>query len=255
MREDPLEVLLTSYKNTREIVPENRGFDHHRHVRDCQPIVYGNTTFEMFSDVNKTKYQAAPIQFKSFFKKVVTKKRDGFVNGHIVTISNPFESLSVLEPQKQGGCKDKSRSTVAETSKQMNCRLAVNAGFFNTHTGSCLGNVVSNGKLVRDAKGIQNANFGILKNGSFVVGYLSEHDVTPGDGTSKFRQLVTGVIWLLRNGSLYVKQSIEAECRDTEETGTLKKFAEVLSGRTAVGHDKNGRVMIVQVDGKTNHKG
>ena len=255
MTEDPLEVLLTSYKNSREIVPKYRRFNHHRHVRDCQPIIYGNTTFETFSDVDKEKYENTPTEFKSFFEKVKTKKGENYVNGHIVTISNPFESLSVLEPKKPGGCKGKSRSTVAATSKQMNCRLAVNAGFFNTHTGSCLGNVVSNGKLVRDAKGIQNANFGILKNGSLVVGYLSEHDVTPGNSISEFHQLVTGVIWILRKGSLYVDQSIEAECQDTEETGTLKKFAEVLSGRTAVGHDKDGRVIIVQVDGKTNYRG
>jgi hypothetical protein len=253
--EDPLDVLLTSYKNSRETLPENRRFDHHRHVRECQPIIYGNTTFETFSVANNTKYSKSPVVFKSFFKKVETKDGHNYVNGHIVTISNPFESLSVLEPQKPGGCENNLRSTVATTSKQMNCRLAVNAGFFNTHSGSCLGNVVSNGKLVRDAKGIQNANFGILKNGTLVVGYLSEHDVTPGNGISEFYQLVTGVIWILRNGSLYVDQSIEAECRETEETGTLKKFAEVLSGRTAVGHDKNGRVVIVQVDGKTHYRG
>ncbi len=255
MEEDPLDVLLTSYKNSREVLAENRKFDYHRHVRDCQPIVYGNTTFETFSDGNKTKYKTSPVVFKSFFKKVETKNGHNYVNGHIVTISNPLESLSVLEPQKPGGCKNKLRSTVAATSKQMSCRVAVNAGFFNTHKGSCLGNIVSNGKLVRDAKGVQNANFGILQNGTFVVGYLSEHDVTPGNGISKFYQLVTGVIWILRNGSLYVKESIKAECRDTEETGTLKKFADVLSGRTAVGHDKNGRVVIVQVDGQTHHSG
>ena len=113
----------------------------------------------------------------------------------------------------------------------MNCRLAVNAGFFNTHTGSCLGNVVSNGKLVGNAKSIQNANFGILKNGTLVAGYLSEHDVTPGDGSSEFYQLITGVIWILRNGSLYVDESIKAECQDKQT------------------------ILFVQVDGKTGHSG
>ena len=255
MEEDPLDVLLASYKKRREISSENHKFDHHRHVRDCQPILYGNTTFETYSVANKTKRRKPPYALNSFFKKVKTSKGENYVNGHIVTISNPIESLSVLEPQKPGGCKGNIRSTVATTSEQMNCRFSVNAGFFDTHSGSCLGNIVSNGKLVRDAKGIQNANFGVLKNGTLVVGYLSEHDVTPGNGATEYYQLVTGVIWILRNGKLYVKESIEAECRDTEETGTLKQFAEVLSGRTAVGHDKNGRVIIVQVDGKTHHRG
>jgi hypothetical protein len=254
-QEDPLDALLTAYKNSRELSAENHQFDHHRHVRDCQPIIYGNTTFETLPVATKAKRTKSPVVLKSFFQKVVNKNGHDYVNGHIVTISDPFQSLSVLEPQKPGGCENKLRSTVAATSKQMRCRLAVNAGFFNTHTGSCLGNIISNGELIRDAKGIQNANFGILRNGTLVTGYLSEHDVTPGNGSSQFYQLITGVIWILRNGSLYVNQSIEAECRETEETGTLKKFANVLSGRTAVGHDKNGRVVIVQVDGKTHHSG
>ena len=37
--------------------------------------------------------------------------------------------------------------------------------------------------------------------------------------------------------------------------GTLKQFATVLSSRTAIGHDKEGRVVIMQADGKTNHNG
>ena len=252
---DPLDELLTSYKNSREVLAENRKFDHHRHMRDCQPIIYGNTTIETFSVVKKAKNKKSDVVFKSFFQKVKKGSGDDYVNGHIVTISDPLKSLSVLEPQNPGGCKNKLRSTVAATSKQMSCRLAVNAGFFNTHTGSCLGNIVSEGKLVRDAKGIQNANFGILKNGTLIAGYLSEQDVTHGNGSSEFYQLITGVIWILRNGSLYIDESIEAECQDTEETGTLKKFANVLSGRTAVGYNKNGQVVIVQVDGKTHHRG
>ena len=255
MEEDPLDMLLTSYKTSRENFSVKRKFDFHRHVRDCQPIIYGKTTYETFPVVKNTNSKKSPNMFKSFFKKVETKDGHSYVYGHIVTVSNPFESISVLEPQKPGGCKTNLRSTVATTSQQLNCKFAVNAGFFNTHSGSCLGNIVSSGKLVRDAKGIQNANFGILKNGTLLVGYLSEYDVTPGNGTSEFYQLVTGVIWILRNGDLYINQSIEAECRDTEETGTLKKFANVLSARTAVGHDKNGQVVIVQVDGKTNVRG
>jgi exopolysaccharide biosynthesis protein len=38
-------------------------------------------------------------------------------------------------------------------------------------------------------------------------------------------------------------------------SGTLQKFIDVLSARVAVGHDKDGRVVIVQIDGKTSVKG
>ena len=54
---------------------------------------------------------------------------------------------------------------------------------------------------------------------------------------------------------MYVDDSIGTECRDTETTGSLDRFASVLSARTLVGHDKDGRLMIVQVDGKTDHQG
>ena len=37
--------------------------------------------------------------------------------------------------------------------------------------------------------------------------------------------------------------------------GTLQTFASVKSARTAVGHDKDGRVLIMQVDGKTDRNG
>ena len=45
--------------------------------------------------------------------------------------------------------------------------------------------------------------------------YLSEIDLL----TQHFTQLVGGVIWLLRDGETYIKESMEFECSDTEETG------------------------------------
>jgi len=37
--------------------------------------------------------------------------------------------------------------------------------------------------------------------------------------------------------------------------GTLDYFVRVQSARTAVGHDKEGRIIVVQVDGKTGRSG
>ena len=33
-------------------------------------------------------------------------------------------------------------------------------------------------------------------------------------------QLVSGVVWLLRKGQVYINQSLQAECDKTQETGT-----------------------------------
>ena len=64
-----------------------------------------------------------------------------------------------------------------------------------------------------------------------------------------------GVIWVLKDGEVYVDESIAAECDETEETGTLDTFASVISARTLVGHDKDGRVMVVHIEGKTYRNG
>lgn len=47
--------------------------------------------------------------------------------------------------------------------------------------------------------------------------YLSQDDVL--DQSNPFVQLVSGVVWLLRNGEIYINESIEAECNKTQETG------------------------------------
>ena len=47
-------------------------------------------------------------------------------------------------------------------------------------------------------KGIMNPNFGILKNGTIVTGYLSEEHVT----TLEWVNLVQGIIWLVRDGKV-----------------------------------------------------
>ena len=56
------------------------------------------------------------------------------------------------------------------------CEVALNAGFFDTHTFACHGNLVSDGEIVQNTI-VQNVNFGITRNGTFVVGYLSKEDV------------------------------------------------------------------------------
>ena len=40
-----------------------------------------------------------------------------------------------------------------------------------------------------------------------------------------------------------------------QETGSLHRFVNVISARTAIGHNSQGDVLLVQVDGKTDQKG
>lgn len=47
--------------------------------------------------------------------------------------------------------------------------------------------------------------------------YLSEEEVL--DNENPFVQLLSGVVWLIRNGSVYINESQAAECDETQETG------------------------------------
>ncbi|NXD01564.1 NAGPA acetylglucosaminidase, partial [Certhia familiaris] len=231
--------------------PRQHGPRHgHRHVRDCQPLKYGNVTHEAWPGDNST---AGPVAVTRTFVSYIHPEGSKAIYGHFTFVRNPLRTFSVLEPGGAGGCLARRRATVEETAKLRKCLVAQNGGYFNMETGECLGNVVSDGKLVRDSGGIQNAQFGIRRDGTMVFGYLSEEDVL--DEANPFVQLVSGVVWLLRNGEVYINQSRAAECGDTQTTGTFDRFINVISARTAVGHDRQGQLVLVHVDGQTESRG
>ncbi|XP_072880044.1 N-acetylglucosamine-1-phosphodiester alpha-N-acetylglucosaminidase [Hemitrygon akajei] len=233
--------------------PLEHGSRHsHRHIRDCQPIAFGNVTHETWpADKSSRLPVAKSAVFVSKFPTEEGKLKT--VTGHFTFVNNPLRTVSVLEPLKPGGCDHSYRATVQETAKSRKCLVAHNGGFFDMRKGLCLGNVVSDGKLVQDAKGIQNAQFGIKKDGTLVFGYLSEQDVL--DKENPFVQLVSGVVWLLRNGTTYINESQSAECSEAQETGTFEKFINVVSARNAVGHDEYGRLVLFHADGQTGERG
>lgn len=92
------------------------------------------------------------------------------IYGHFTFVRNPLSTFSVLEPGGPGGCRDRRKAPVEETAKLRKCLVAQNGGYFNMETGECLGNVVSDGRLVRDSGGLQNAQFGIRRDGTMVFG-------------------------------------------------------------------------------------
>ncbi|KAM3613730.1 uncharacterized protein V6R79_004338 [Siganus canaliculatus] len=221
----------------------------HRHVRDCQPVVHGNTTHESWRASNRSRLPEA--ESSVFVSAVPGSSR--WVYGHMTVVHDPLRTLSVLEPGGPGGCGMNQRATVEETAGAGGCLFAQNAGFFNTKSSQCLGNVVSDGRAVQDSGGVQNAQFGIRRDGTLVVGYLAQDEVL--DRTNPFVQLVSGVVWLLRDGHVYINQSLEAECDATQETGAFRTFVDVVSARTAVGHDAEGRVLMFHIDGQTGVRG
>jgi hypothetical protein len=206
-----------------------------------------------------------------------------YINGKLFTISNPEAHFSVLEPK--GGCGVSSRVSLTAqdfgnrtfSGEKPGCRVAINAGFFtrdvhvvvNTTTNEtatvrcgtrsdapceCLGNLVSQQRLIQSTS-LQNVNFG-LRDGAFVVGYLKENEVRSQQ--RPFDQLISGVIWLVRNGTNYVDIAAAVENPTTQQTSEVLEnpnnhrantFVDVFAARTIVGHDVEGRLKIFQLDG------
>jgi len=167
--------------------------------------------------------------------------RGNHVVGHLVTLANPEGRVSLALPP--GGCGTRELTTVTAATHKPICKLAINAGYFNVHNGACIGNVVSHGQVVQTVPLSQgNVNFGI-KDGKFYIGYFSPDDI----GMVGFDHMVSGVVWLVRNGKNYVEQGWKEANITVQTSGD--KYATNLASRTAVGFDAAGRLIIVQVDG------
>lgn len=230
-----------------------------REIKSCQHTTWQNRTFETFKISTE-----APVsekvsyhlhKFADITERPLGKK---YLVGTMAFIDQPYHTFSVLEPGGEGGCRGNyfvTRSTVQDTvkSRKSGCSLAANAGYFVVSSGKCLGNVVSDGRIVQTADNQQNANFGIRDDGTIVVGYIPDDEVK--NTTNPFRQLVTGVLWLVRNGTNYVNESKKLECTTHEDTGRMDTFVDVVSARSALGHDAQGRLVMAQVEGQTHRRG
>merc|ERR1711953_1617748 len=174
-------------------------------------------------------------------KMVGSEVRGNHVVGHLVTLANPVGRVSLALPP--GGCGTRELTTVTAKAHRPICKLAFNAGYFNVQNGACIGNVVSNGQIIQTVPLSQgNVNFGI-KDGKFYIGYFSPDDI----GMMGFDHMVSGVVWLVRNGKNYVEQGWKEANITVQTSGD--KYATNLASRTAVGFDAAGRLIIVQVDG------
>lgn len=145
-------------------------------------------------------------------------KNDGF----LAVIDNAFSSFRI-----KGFCEGV--QTTSMTAKAAHCRYAVNGGPFNSFLkGGCVGPVVSDSRVLSGDWNTSYAAFGLTASGHWIVGKVSQETAIKFNVT----QLVTGLgSWLVRNA---VPQS---------------QVDHELAGRTAIGIDRSGRLMLLQVDG------
>lgn len=202
------------------------------------------------------------------------------VRGRLVILANPLGHFDIVEPA--GGCSggrtlpsvagrhysppSAPSAPLAEPPSEeqllrwqaefsaaagLGCQLVTNAGFFNVSSGACIGNLVTDSRVVQ-LTSAHNVNFG-MRNGSFFTGY-----VTPEEARQlPFDTLVSGLGWLVRAGRPYIDQSLVGDGEDpsAQATGSLATFSAVLSARTAIGYDRLGRLLILQTEGETWRKG
>eukprot|EP01121_Diplochlamys_sp_Union-15-3_P022729 TRINITY_DN9767_c0_g1_i2.p1 TRINITY_DN9767_c0_g1~~TRINITY_DN9767_c0_g1_i2.p1 ORF type:complete len:233 (+),score=37.04 TRINITY_DN9767_c0_g1_i2:53-751(+) len=154
------------------------------------------------------------------------------MTGHLMVIKNPLSHLHILPPE--GGCGVRVRTTI--TARAAGCVLATNAGFFNVETGACIGNLISNGKVI-EVTDVQKINFGVIAD-SFVAGYVNESMVTK----TGFKQLVAGAVWLVRDGVKYVDISAKKE-------NVGHGFIVEIAPRLAIGWNSKGEFLILEVNG------
>lgn len=125
------------------------------------------------------------------------------------------------------------------------CQIASSAALFSP-TGAIYGNLVIRGAVVQTSDK-HNVNFGV-RNGSLVVGYFGADDVV-SNGDEAFESLFGGAGWLVREGNVYIQESLSPD-GDGEDVAVFgDDFATARTRRTAVGYDSMGRMLLLQVDG------
>lgn len=128
--------------------------------------------------------------------------------------------------------------TASSNAQRHGCRFASNAGFFNVKNGDCIGNLISESRIIQTSD-VRVANFGVRGN-KFVVGYVDP--ATINSSNPAFSQLVAGVGWLVRNGEVYLEEAMKQE-------HISEAFRTLLAPRIAIGHDAKGHLLILEVNG------
>lgn len=136
-----------------------------RSARDCARVRVGSREHESWPPSPATPGARHPA-----VRTFVSHFAGRAVPGHLTRAAEPLRTFSVLEPGGPGGCASRRRATVEETARPAGCSVAQNGGFFRMATGECLGNVVSDGRRVSSSGGLQNAQFGIRRDGTLVTG-------------------------------------------------------------------------------------
>jgi len=205
--------------------------------RDQAALEHDQRTFDSFPAASSKE-----LRVQINYTLLHTTRLDGQpITGYLAIVANPLSHFGILPAPGSRVSGANYRCTLHKTSETATtdgCLYATNAGFFNMQTGACLGHVVHDSQLLQ-VQYNGNANFGIDRDGNFISGYLTDEQVR----SMGFVELISGRGWLVRNGESVLKESIVKENIDN-------RFVTIKAPRTAMGYDREGRLMILSVDGE-----
>lgn len=189
---------------------------------DCS-LVLKHTAWSKAADFEVLRCSDGSLEHKAVINATILQgagkgKNDGF----LAVIDNARLSFRV-----KGLCSGV--RTTSTTAKEENCRYAVNGGPFNSFVnGGCVGPIVSDGHVLSRDWNTSFSSFGLTASGDWIVGTISQETALKFNIT----QLVTGLgSWLVRNAVPHGQAGGDR------------------AGRTAIGVDHSGRLMLLQVDG------
>jgi len=170
-----------------------------------------------------TKFNDPGAEFSTSFSALYNTSR------FLLRVDNPAPFFHVFFPVlKNGTCGG--YELPSDRARSERCLFATNGGPFimgqPPTSATCLGYAISDGVSGSNLS-TSFASFGLTKNNDFILGVLQPADVP----ALNFVQLLTGFGWLVRDG-------VAQRSTDTE-----------VAPRTAIGVDKQGRLLMLEVDG------
>eukprot|EP01047_Picozoa_sp_COSAG01_P077123 COSAG01_NODE_13777_length_1537_cov_1.367872_1_plen_288_part_00 len=154
------------------------------------------------------------------------------VDGYRAVVSNAAPHFRSFGPLGGKPCGKRVKTSV--TARSHKCKLATNAGPFDMSNGACNGGVfITNGQV--QGTGGYRSQFGVTADGKWVIGNLVNASVA---AQLKVMWSIPGFSWLVRDGK-----------------NAMTKPDTYIAPRTTIGVTKEGKLLIIEVDGCEPHAG
>lgn len=160
-------------------------------------------------------------------------------NGFLARVESAAPHFAALPPLGGTPCEIRTNTSATAAANKPVCRLATNGGPFSMASGACQGvlyhnsvPLLTNWNATITSEGIHTAMFALTNESTWVIGNLD----TGLAASLHIREALSGFGWLVRNGKA-------VKCTDS------RRWCTEVAPRTAIGIDKDGRLLMLVVDG------